>query len=159
MVLPSSTPGWAPLWKGPHGCHPSVPLQAAVSEGALARWVRVSSSQAGPWRSRCFWPGHFEPSEKAGLSNPALGRGCVLVGAFWAFLNNNKGISSFPEPCSGPGASPCVQAAAGPAWLRVSPRPEQPRRRAGSRSSSNHTPNLSPNPAGRGSPAGGFPSL
>lgn len=75
-------------------------------------------SQNFPQRSRCFWPGHFEPSEK---SRALVGRGCVLVGAFWAFLNNNKGVYFFPEPCVRAGRQGLCAAAAGPGLARCQP--------------------------------------
>lgn len=84
--------------------------------------VQVYPIPADPWRSRCCWPGHPEPLEKTGLLKKGLGRGFVLVEAFWAFLKNKKGIYSFPEPRSGLGASRlCAGCSGGTSWLGVSP--------------------------------------
>lgn len=40
--------GGDPAGKGLHGCCPSVPLQALVSEGAFAMWVQVYPVQTDP---------------------------------------------------------------------------------------------------------------
>lgn len=65
--LPAGPPaptGGDPAGRVLPGCHPSVPLHAAVSEGDFATRVQVYRVQADPRRSRCFCPGHFEPFEK-----------------------------------------------------------------------------------------------
>lgn len=121
---PPAPTGGDPAGRVPPGCHPSVPLHAAVSEGDFATRVQVYRVQADPRRSRCFCPGHFEPLKKKKKTD--LGRGFCPCRRVLGFPQKQKRLfiffSFFSEPCSGPGASRlCAGCSGGTSWRAVSP--------------------------------------